>query len=261
MPTASEAFHGASRIAHGVEAFIIRRAGVAGVFQTHLGRAAGRIDAFQAGAIGRALARLSQSKGTQAATTANFTIRLFARHSHSVDGVFGVFRNYVARAFRAHNATRQASSIARFCATYAVCTEHRCAIRGDAAGFSVRTRRVAFRAAAIDVRFVAIFNGIVTLGARILETIAAWALRIVDAFYARTLAVASLCRLASGSRRRSSARAELVRHRGAFVTLVNDARGAAIVGPVVPVVASLVHIELAVAAIRPAARTGRTRPA
>ncbi len=104
-PTGSEAFHGAGRIAHGVEAFVIRRAAVPGVSQAHLVHAASRVDAFQAGTIGRALARLSQCKGTHAATAANFAIRLFARHSRSVVRVLFIFRNDVTRSFGAGDVT------------------------------------------------------------------------------------------------------------------------------------------------------------
>ncbi len=87
------------------------------------------------------------------------------------------------------------------------------------------------------------------------------ALRIVRAFDACSFAVANLGRLASDCRCCKSARAELVGLRGAVVTLVHRARRATVVGCIVPVVASFIHIELAVAAIRPATRTARTSTA
>lgn len=122
--TKSQTLHGASGIAHGVEAFFIRRATVSGVFQTYLVRTARGIHAFRARALCRPAAGLSQCLGASAAAIASFAIGGQTRLAHAIRRVLAISRNEVTDAFRTGNSARLAGTITQFGATYTVCTKH-----------------------------------------------------------------------------------------------------------------------------------------
>lgn len=131
---------------------------ITGVLDADFGRHA----ALAARAIGRAGARDAEITATRARAIACFHRRARARHAHAVTRVVFVFRNEVARSNACGHVARFALLVARAVATHAVGAEQvRTAVLDDVALLALRTRRTLVTTA-IDVRFVAALEAVVT---------------------------------------------------------------------------------------------------
>jgi hypothetical protein len=217
----SHAFHG-GHVARVAEAFRIHGAIFAHVFYASLHHVAIGIAALSTGASGWSGAHRTQCSGAQSCSVAHFAIGCAAPASTSIQ-VFGVLRCELANALGPCEVAHEACTVTRFGAAHSIGTERRSAIGTRAAKFPIRALGGAFRAAAIDVRFVAILHPVVALEAHILMTEATIALRIFDAFDALARAIAYFGRLARCSRGSHGTGAEFVRFIRAAITLVDDA--------------------------------------